>query len=51
MPRGRVETLHRLTNDEDDFDGTGGSRNPPKLGEESVGEEEREIEVEFDCVS
>ena len=37
--------------DEDDFNGTGGSRNPPKLWEESAGEEEREVEVEVDYFS
>ena len=32
--------------DEDDFDGTGGQGNPPELGDESAGKEQREVEIE-----
>ena len=35
--------------DEDDFNWAGRLRDPPELGEESAGEEEREVEVEVDC--
>ena len=37
--------------DEDNLNGTGRLGNPPKLGEESAGEEEREVEVEVDYFS
>ena len=37
--------------DEDDFDGADGQGNPPELGDESAGEEQRKVEIEVDYSS